>query len=56
MTTPTLLEQCGMCGSCCIDGLDEIVLKLTPPNDPVNHENDFNCLVARNSSNLPRGV
>lgn len=23
-----------MCGSCCIEGRDEIVLKLTPPNEP----------------------
>jgi hypothetical protein len=35
MTTPTLLEQCGMCGSCCIDARVEMVLRLTPPNDPV---------------------
>lgn len=23
-----------MCGSCCIDGREEIVLRLTPPNEP----------------------
>jgi hypothetical protein len=34
ITTPTLLEQCGMCGSCCIDALEDIVLKLMPPSDP----------------------
>lgn len=34
ITTPTLLEQCGICGSCCIDVRDEIVLKLIPPKDP----------------------
>lgn len=34
MTTPTLLEPFGTCGSHCIDGRDEIVLRLTPPSDP----------------------
>jgi len=35
ITTPTLLEQWGICGSCCIEALDEMVLKLIPPRDPI---------------------
>lgn len=36
ITTPTLLEHCGMCGSCCIEALVDIVLRLTPPREPIS--------------------
>ena len=35
ITTPTLLEQCGTWGSCCMEAREEIVLKLTPPKEPL---------------------
>jgi hypothetical protein len=36
ITTPTLLEHCGMWGSCCIEARVDIVLRLTPPRDPIS--------------------
>lgn len=39
ITTPTLLEQCGMVGSCCIEARVEIVLRLTPPSEPASRVN-----------------
>lgn len=59
ITTPTLLEQCGMCGSCCIeDARDEMVPKLTPPNEPGNlrRKNVNRGFCCKRAAHLPLGV